>query len=69
LALAAVPLWAAVPTYSKDVAPILYAQCPLCHRPGEVAPFSLLTYQDASKRATLPATVTVSKNSQMVGQP
>jgi mono/diheme cytochrome c family protein len=46
------------PTYNKDIAPILNAQCVLCHRPGEVAPFSLLTYQDAAKRASLIATVT-----------
>jgi hypothetical protein len=34
-------------TFSKDVAPIFYANCVYCHRPGEVAPFSLLTYQSA----------------------
>jgi hypothetical protein len=49
---------AAAPTFNKDIAPILYENCATCHRPGEVAPFSLLTYQDAAKRATLIATVT-----------
>src|SRR6202167_3412599 len=44
---------AASPTFNKDIAPILYANCSTCHRPGEVAPFPLLTYQDASKRAAL----------------
>ena len=44
---------AATPTFNQDIAPILYANCATCHRPGEVAPFSLLTYQDASKRAAL----------------
>jgi mono/diheme cytochrome c family protein len=44
---------AATPTFNKDIAPILYANCATCHRPGEVAPFPLLTYQDASKRAAL----------------
>jgi hypothetical protein len=34
-------------TFSKHVAPILYANCAYCHRPGEVAPMSLLTYQSA----------------------
>jgi hypothetical protein len=34
------------PTFTKDVAPILYNKCATCHRPGEVAPMSLLTYQD-----------------------
>ena len=35
---------AAVPTFSKDVAPILFARCVTCHRPGEVAPMPFLTY-------------------------
>jgi mono/diheme cytochrome c family protein len=34
-------------TYARDVAPIFYANCAYCHRPGEVAPFSLMTYRDA----------------------
>ena len=33
-------------TYHKDVLPILQARCQGCHRPGEVAPMSFLTYQD-----------------------
>lgn len=37
---------AAKPTFSKDVAPILYKHCATCHRPGEVAPMSLTTYQE-----------------------
>ncbi len=35
------------PTFSKDVAPILFNSCASCHRPGEVAPMSLLSYEDA----------------------
>src|SRR5260370_20333871 len=35
------------PTFSKDVAPILYKNCTTCHRPGEIAPMSLLTFKDA----------------------
>lgn len=35
------------PTFYKDVAPILQQHCQECHRPGEVAPMSLLTYTDA----------------------
>ncbi len=38
-------------TYARDIAPIVFAHCAECHRPGEVAPFSLLTYQNAAKRA------------------
>ena len=36
-----------VPTFTKDVAPILFKSCASCHRPGEVAPMSLLSYADA----------------------
>jgi hypothetical protein len=35
------------PTFSKDVAPILYSRCAECHRAGEVAPMPLLTYEQA----------------------
>ncbi|HUQ89121.1 MAG TPA: hypothetical protein VM096_16300 [Vicinamibacterales bacterium] len=35
------------PTFNKDVAPILYANCTSCHRPGEIAPMSLLTYKES----------------------
>lgn len=38
-------------TFNKDIAPIVYRQCSGCHRPGQSAPFSLLTYADVSKRA------------------
>ncbi|HKV41328.1 MAG TPA: cytochrome c [Blastocatellia bacterium] len=38
---------ASAATFSKDVAPIFYAHCVECHRPGEVAPMSLITYRDA----------------------
>src|SRR5262245_4373856 len=35
------------PTFSKDVAPILQAKCQTCHRPGAIAPMSLLTFEEA----------------------
>jgi len=38
---------AAAPTFSKEVAPILFKSCASCHRPGEIAPMSLLTYENA----------------------
>src|SRR5437870_6502143 len=34
-------------TFTKDVAPIFYRSCVRCHRPDEIAPMSLLTYNDA----------------------
>jgi mono/diheme cytochrome c family protein len=35
------------PTFNKDVLPILQANCQQCHRAGEIAPMSLLTYSEA----------------------
>src|SRR5882672_2475271 len=34
------------PTFTNDVAPILYNSCVGCHRPGEIAPMSLISYDD-----------------------
>ncbi len=39
------------PTYYKDVLPIFQGHCQTCHRPGEVAPFSLMKYEDARAHA------------------
>ena len=36
----------AAPTFNKDVLPILQANCQQCHRAGEIAPMSLLTYTE-----------------------
>src|SRR5262245_4587538 len=44
------------PTFSKDVAPILYANCTNCHRAGEIGPMPLLTYKDARPYARSIAT-------------
>ena len=38
---------AETPTFTKDVAPIFYKNCSNCHRPGQIAPMTLLTFQDA----------------------
>lgn len=38
---------AGTPTFNKDVLPILQNHCQECHRPGEIAPMPLLTYQQA----------------------
>ncbi len=36
-----------VVTFTRDIAPILQNRCQTCHRPGEIGPFSLLTYEQA----------------------
>ena len=36
-----------VPTFTKDVAPIFQAKCEACHRPGSIAPMSLVTFQES----------------------
>ena len=33
-------------SFTKDVAPILHANCAQCHRAGQMAPMSLLTYEE-----------------------
>jgi peroxiredoxin/mono/diheme cytochrome c family protein len=48
-------------TFNKHVAPILWKNCAGCHRPGEVGPFSLLSYKDAAKRADFIREVTSSR--------
>ena len=35
------------PTFNKDVAPILFDYCVTCHRPDQIAPMTLMSYQDA----------------------
>ena len=35
-------------TFSKDVAPILQKNCQECHRPGQIGPMPLLTFEDAA---------------------
>lgn len=41
----------AEPTFTHDIAPILYSQCTPCHRPSQAAPFTLVTYADAKAHA------------------
>lgn len=45
-------------TYYQHIAPIIKTKCAPCHRPGDAAPFSLLTYQDVAKRANFIKKVT-----------
>jgi len=38
-------------TFTRDIAPIIYANCTECHRPGESAPFPLQSYRDTQRHA------------------
>jgi tetratricopeptide (TPR) repeat protein len=49
------------PTFSKNVAPILYARCVTCHQPNGDAPFSLLTYTEVKSHAKLIAELTAKR--------
>jgi hypothetical protein len=51
----------AKPTYAEHVAPILNEHCIQCHRPGEVAPFSLVGYENAKKWSAMSTKVTHGK--------
>src|ERR1700681_2065166 len=49
-------------TFTKNVLPVLQKNCQSCHRPGQVAPMSLLTYQEARPWAkAIKAAVTARK--------
>ena len=48
----------AKPTFTEDIAPIIYNNCTECHRNGQAAPFTLQTYSDVKKRARLITKVT-----------
>ncbi len=45
-------------TFSRDVAPIVFQKCAGCHRPGQSAPFALLTYEEIKKHSRQIAEVT-----------
>jgi len=48
-------------TFNKEIAPILYSRCATCHRPDGAAPFELISYESAKRRATQIAEVTRSR--------
>lgn len=50
------------PTWTHDIAPLIYRSCASCHRPGEVGPFPLLTYDEVKKRAKTIVRVTESRH-------
>jgi hypothetical protein len=45
-------------TFTRDIAPVMYAACATCHREGGPAPFSLITYDQVRVHATQIADVT-----------
>ncbi len=48
-------------TFNRDIAPIIFSHCSSCHRPGQEAPFSLLSYSDVKRRAHLVAQATANR--------
>src|SRR5687768_18558285 len=52
---------AAAVTFTETIAPIVYDNCVSCHRPGEAAPFSLISYEDVRNRGKLIAAVTAAR--------
>ena len=48
-------------TFNKDIAPVMFENCAVCHHSGGSAPFSLVTFQDVKKRAAQIAEVTKSR--------
>ena len=48
-------------TFNKDIAPVMFENCAVCHHPGGSAPFSLMTYGEVKKRAAQIAEVTQSR--------
>jgi mono/diheme cytochrome c family protein len=48
-------------TFTKDIAPLVFANCSACHRTGEVAPFPLTTYAEVRKKAETIATALTDK--------
>ena len=55
---AAAPTQSSPPTFTRDLAPIIFQHCSPCHRPGQSAPFTLLNYADVKKHAKDIAEVT-----------
>jgi hypothetical protein len=52
---------AQTPTFSEHIAPIIYNNCTKCHRPGQVAPLTLMSYDDVSRHGRAIASQTQSR--------
>ena len=48
-------------TFSDHIAPIIYANCSKCHRPGQIGPFPLMSYSDVRSKALTIGAVTQAK--------
>lgn len=48
-------------TYNENIAPIIYKNCMPCHRPGQPAPYPLITYRDVFTRIQMIKYVTEKK--------
>lgn len=59
--LAAAETAPAPPTFTAQIAPIVFHNCTSCHRPGEAAPFALMSYRDVKKWGPMIAAVTESR--------
>jgi uncharacterized protein (TIGR03437 family) len=59
--LLAAPVLAQTVTFSEQIAPIIYNNCTKCHRAGQVAPFTLASYDDVKRHAPTIAAVTQSR--------
>ena len=55
------PLLQHTVTFNRDIAPLVFQNCAACHRPGEAAPFPLLSYEDVRQRAEQIVEVTHSR--------
>jgi mono/diheme cytochrome c family protein len=47
LTISSLNLFAHTPTWTKDIAKIIYKNCSNCHKPGGLAPFNLMSYDDS----------------------
>jgi hypothetical protein len=56
--LAGAILSAATPTFSEQIAPIIFTNCTPCHRPGEAGPFPFTSYEEVAKRGKMIAAIT-----------
>lgn len=54
-------MMSSTPTFSADIAPIIWKNCVSCHRAGEVAPFTLTSYNDVANRGEMIKYVTASR--------